>query len=1021
MRIPSAVALSDLARECMADIDGRKAKRQVLVHNGTCGIASGSKLVKSYLDEHLRGDGKVLIRDTSCCGACHQEPMVTVIEPDGSQVIYGDLTEDKLARIVQEHLVGGRPVKDLLTDGASPFFQKQVKRVTRLLGLIDPYDIREYIAWDGYQALAKVLSLPREKVIEEVTKSGLKGRGGAGFPTGLKWSFAAKAQGSPKYVICNADEGDPGAYMDRAIVEGCPHSVIEGLSIAAYAIGANKGYVYIRAEYPLAVEVLRNAITQARESGLLGANILGSGFDFEIEVCLGAGAFVCGEETGLIASIEGRRGSPRPRPPFPASQGLYGKPTVINNVKTLANVPLIFRNGAEWFSSLGTEKSKGTVIFSLTGKAKRSGLIEVPMGTTLGEVIFDIGGGVAAGKQFKAVQLGGPSGGCIPGKYLNTPIDYADIEALGAIMGSGGMIVMDEDSCMPDMARFFMEFTKDESCGKCTPCRAGIPQMLSILERVGSGRAELADLEVLEGLGKMIKECSLCGLGQTAPNPVLSTLRHFKDEYIAHIVDHRCHAAVCQSLFTAPCQHACPLGNDIPSIIALANEGRYEDAYLLIRQRNPLPSVCGRVCVRYCEGRCRRAQIDEHLSINHLLRFVTDYAIDKGVEYVPEMKERKKQKVAIVGSGPAGLSAAYDLALNGYGATVFEATSKPGGMMVWGIPAYRLPRAALEADLKVFRKMGIQIKLNSRVTDVESLLRMGYDAVFIASGLPKGRKMGIPGEELAGVHEGVDFLRRLNAGEKLQVGRSVAVVGGGNVAIDAARASLRLGARKVYIVYRRDKADMPAIPEEIEAAEEEGVQVLPLTNPMKIMSSNGRVSGVECARMSLSGFDDSCRKVPHEIEGSKMVLEVDTVIEAIGQAAENDFLQGKVTTDRQGLLLADERTLETNVPGIFAGGDAVTGALTVVEAIAAGQRGAHSIMSYLRSQAIPKRVTREIGLKIEIPKGEIKEEVPEEPHVKWATCPARERCSDFREVVHGYTTGEARKEAARCLRCDLES
>ncbi len=1020
LRIPNAEALSDLARACKAEADARKASRQVLVHNGTCGIASGSKLVRSYLDEHLGEQAGIVVRDTSCCGACHQEPMITVVETDGTQIIYGDLTREKLAKIVKEHLRGGHPVRELMTDGSNPFFQKQVKRVTRLLGVIDPYDIRDYIAHDGYQALAKVLSLPREKVVEEVTRSGLRGRGGAGFPTGLKWSFAAKAQGSPKYVICNADEGDPGAYMDRAIVEGCPHSVIEGLCIAAYAIGANKGFVYIRAEYPLAVEVITNAIDQARDLGLFGENILGSGFNFDIEVCLGAGAFVCGEETALIASIEGKRGSPRPRPPFPANQGLYGKPTVINNVKTLANIPLIFLHGADWFASLGTEKSKGTVIFSLTGKVRRSGLIEVPLGTTLGEVIFDIGGGVSAGKRFKAVQLGGPSGGCIPGKYLNTPIDYADIEALGAIMGSGGMIVMDEDSCMPDMARFFMEFTKDESCGKCTPCRAGIPQMLGILDKVTSGRAELEDLQVLEELGKMVKECSLCGLGQTAPNPVLSTLRHFRDEYVAHIIDYRCPAAVCQPLFTAPCQHACPLGNDIPSIMALVKEGRYEDAYLLLRQRNPLPSVCGRVCVRYCEGKCRRSQIDEHLSINHLLRFVADYAIEKGIEYVPEIKEKKKQKVAIVGSGPAGLSAAYDLALNGYGVTVFEATSKPGGMMVWGIPAYRLPRAALEADLRVFRRMGIEIKLNSRVTDVESLLRQGYDAVFIASGLPRGRKMGIPGEDLDGVYEGVDFLRKLNAGEKLEVGQRVAVVGGGNVAVDAARASLRLGAEKVYIVYRRERADMPAIAEEIEAAEEEGVEIMPLTNPRRIIGSNGRVSGLECAQMSLSGFDDSCRRVPHEVEGSRILLEVDTVIEAIGQAAENDFLQGKVLTDRQGLILADERTLETNVPGIFAGGDVVTGPSTVVEAIAAGQRGAHSVMSYLRNQPIPKRVSREIPLKIEIPQGEIKDEVPEERHVKWAVCPARERRSDFREVAHGYTEAQARREASRCLRCDLE-
>ncbi len=1022
MILSSPASFDDLRQECRQEVDDRRKRRQVLVHMGTCGIASGSAIVKERLVERLRAIGSdVIVRETGCCGSCHQEPMLTILEPDGSSVMYGDLNIHNLDRLIEEHVIGGKRVEALCVDQQSPFYRKQVKRVTLLLGKIDPYDIREYIACDGYLALRKALTLTSESVIEEVKRAGLKGRGGAGFPTGLKWSFAAKAPGDVKYVICNADEGDPGAYMDRAIIEGNPHSVIEGLAIAAYAVGASVGYVYIRAEYPLAVEILRSAIERAREYGFLGQNILGSGFDFDIEVCLGAGAFVCGEETALIASIEGRRGNPRPKPPFPANKGLFGRPTVINNVKTLSNVPLILLNGAEWYAGVGTDKSKGTMIFSLTGKIKRTGLIEVPLGISLGEVIFDVGGGVPGGKQFKAVQLGGPSGGCIPGKYLNTPIDYAEMEALGAIMGSGGMIVMDEDSCMPDMARFFMEFTKDESCGKCTPCRAGIPQMLRILDRVVSEKGTLQDLDALQQIGEMVKDSSLCGLGQTAPNPVLSTLRHFRDEYVRHIIDHRCPAAACQTLFRAPCQHACPLGNDIPGVMALINEGHYDDAYLLIRQRNPLPAVCGRVCVRYCESKCRRSQLDERLSIRHMLRFAVDRAHQSNVEYVPEIAKRKKKKVAIIGSGPAGLAAAYDLAVNGYPVTVFEASPRIGGMLDSGIPRHRLPREALDADLRVFPKIGVDFRVNTKVVDAAGLLDAEYDAVFIASGLPKGRRMGIPGEDLQGVYEGVEFLRRANGGEKVQVGDRVVVVGGGNVAIDAARASRRFGAGDVTIVYRRERSDMPAIAEEVEAAEEEGLKILPLTNPRRIVGENRRVGGVECSRMELKEFDESCRKVAYEVKDSTIILPADTVIIAVGQAADNEFLQGKINTGPGGLIMANERTMETNVPGIFAGGDAVTGPWTVVEAIAAGQRGAFAIMCYLQGKPIPDRMDRGLDLRIEVPGGEIKEDVKEEPAVGCRHLPPEERVADFREVVEGYSVAEARKEASRCLRCDLET
>ncbi|QJR21575.1 [FeFe] hydrogenase, NuoF-like subunit [Brevinematales bacterium NS] len=475
------------------------------------------------------------------------------------ETFYVDVKVEDADRIVQEHLLKGRPVKDLVYQYEEsqknvrieniPFYQKQFRIVLRNCGVIDPENINEYIARDGYKALEKVLfEMKPDDVIEELKISGLRGRGGAGFPTWRKWVFTKDVQSDVKYVVCNADEGDPGAYMDRSTIEGDPHSIIEAMTICGYTVGANQGYVYIRAEYPLAIKRLEKAIQQAREMGLLGKDILGSGFDFDIEIRLGAGAFVCGEETALLASIEGNRGMPRPRPPFPAVSGLWGKPTVINNVETWASIPVIILKGGKWFASIGTETSKGTKVFALTGKVNNSGLIEVPMGTTLREVIFDIGGGIKGGKKFKAVQSGGPSGGVIPAEYLDTPIDYENLQKLGSIMGSGGLIVMDEDDCMIDIAKFYLEFTVDESCGKCSPCRIGGRQMHGILDRISKGKGELSDIDKLKKIGQAMQKASLCGLGQTAPNPVLSTLRYFEHEYRQHIVEKKCTSGSCKEL-----------------------------------------------------------------------------------------------------------------------------------------------------------------------------------------------------------------------------------------------------------------------------------------------------------------------------------------------------------------------------------------------------------------------------------------------------------------------------------------
>lgn len=535
-------------------------RSHVLICGGTGCTSSGSQKLMEAFEKHIKEAGlenEVKVVKTGCFGLCELGPIV-IVYPEGA--FYSRVEEKDVKEIVEEHLVKGRIVKRLLYEESVSedtlkslneigFYKRQYRIALRNCGIIDPENIDEYIAMDGYKALAKVLTeMTPEQVIEEVKKSGLRGRGGGGFPTGRKWEFAYNSKGDKKYVVCNADEGDPGAFMDRSILEGDPHSVLEAMAIAGYAVGADQGYIYVRAEYPIAVKRLEIAIKQAREYGLLGSNILGTGFSFDIDLKIGAGAFVCGEETALLNSIEGKRGEPRPRPPFPAVKGLWGKPTLLNNVETYANIPAIILNGAEWFAKIGTERSKGTKVFALGGKINNTGLVEIPMGTTLREVIYEIGGGIPNGKKFKAVQTGGPSGGCIPAELIDTSIEYDTLVALGSMMGSGGMIVMDEDNCMVDIARFFLEFTVDESCGKCPPCRIGTRRMLELLEKITQGKGEDGDIERLEELANSIKSSALCGLGQTAPNPVLSTLKYFRHEYEAHIYDKKCPAGVCTAL-----------------------------------------------------------------------------------------------------------------------------------------------------------------------------------------------------------------------------------------------------------------------------------------------------------------------------------------------------------------------------------------------------------------------------------------------------------------------------------------
>jgi NADH-quinone oxidoreductase subunit F len=1013
-------------------------RSHLLLCGGTGCHASGSIEVKKALIAELEKMGlsdEIKLVETGCNGFCAMGPIM-VVYPDG--IIYVTIKAEDVPELVEEHLVKGRVLQRLLyrepvtaglipTMQDIPFFALQNLRVLRNRGLIDPEKIEEYIARDGYAGMARALTeMTPDQIVKEVLDSGLRGRGGAGFPTGMKWKFAAASLGDVKYVLCNADEGDPGAFMDRSVLEADPHAVLEGMVIAAKAIGAHRGYIYCRAEYPLAIHRLNIAINQAIEYGLLGKDILGTGFDFDLEIYQGAGAFVCGEETALMTSIEGKRGMPRPRPPFPAVAGLWQKPSILNNVETLANIGQIMLRGGAWYASVGTEKSKGTKVFALTGDVNNVGLVEVPMGTTLGTIVYDIGGGIPGGKKYKAAQLGGPSGGCIPVQHLNASVDYETIVQLGAIMGSGGLIVMNEDKCAVDMARFFMDFCQDESCGKCTPCREGTKRMLEILTNITEGKGKEGDIELLEEMAAIIKDASLCGLGQTAPNPVLSTIRYFRKEYDDHIRNHRCAAAVCSALFKSPCQHTCPIGMDIPSYIALIRDGRLDDAYKILLRTNPFPSVCGRVCDHKCQSKCRRGKMDEPIAIKFLKRFITDNAPRPKIEAIPVSR---KDKIAVVGGGPAGLTAAKDLALRGYKVTVFEELSEAGGMLRWAIPSYRLPRVIIEKEIDDIRALGVEIRCSTRVgRDVPfAKIDQDFDYVYLAPGAHKSQKMGVPGEELAGVYGGVEFLRDFNAHEaawikgKKSLGAKVAVIGGGNSAIDAARCAARLGA-DVTIIYRRERKDMPAAVEEIIAAVEEGIKIEFLVAPVKIVGKKSTVTGIACQRMKLGEFDRSGRKKPIPIEGSEYTLGVDAVIAAIGQVPDLSFVpkgSGVSVNNRDCFDLAKESGSRTTNPKFYAGGDALTGPDTVIGAVAAGHQAAKDIDGAIRKQNGEAAYEEPAEEKIVIP-FVLDEENPEAPQTKMPELHGPERKKSFIEVELGFSLDDAVKESKRCLRCDVE-
>ncbi len=1006
-------------------------KYLVLVCYGTGCLSANCKDVRNALAEEIEKHGlqkDIALIERGCMGTCAVGPVVYVL-PD--ETYYTEMTDEKMRRVFKEHFLGGKPVEEytfydniekkrIISRKDISFFKNQVRIALRNCGLIDVNCIDSYIAKDGYFAIAKALENgDRRAVIQTIKDSGLRGRGGGGFPTGVKWEAGYNAREGQKYIICNADEGDPGAFMDRSVFEGDPHSVIEGMLLGGYAIGADKGVVYIRAEYPVAFHRLESALEMAKENGLLGDHILGSDFSFDIEIRIGAGAFVCGEETALMASVEGHRGEPRQKPPFPFQSGLYSCPTIINNVETFANVPAIMLHGADWFRQFGTPESPGTKVFAITGNIVNSGLVEIPMGMPLGNVIYNIGGGIPKDKKFKSAQTGGPSGGCITPENINTPLEYGSLIKLGSMIGSGGLIIMDEDTCMVDTARFYLDFIQEESCGKCVACRIGTKRMLEILEKITQGKGEPGDIEKLENLGHVIQQTAMCGLGQTAPNPVLSTIKYFREEYEEHIHQKHCRAGVCTDLLRSPCENNCPADIYIPGYMSLLATGNPMDAYRLMFRENPFSGICGRVCTHPCESRCRRGTVDEAINICELKRFATDYAYANGkpedIDLAPIAKLNKK--VAIIGAGPSGLTCAYYLARLGYQVEVFEAEKKPGGVMLYGIPEYRLPKKIVAHEISIIERAGVKIHLNTKIgKDIPfAELEEKFDAVYIAVGAQTTAKMRIEGEELEGVYHGLDFLKRTALKADIDfTGKKVAVIGGGNTAIDSARTAIRLGAAEVRILYRREIADMPADKIEIEDAEKEGVRITALVNPVSFIGENGKLTGIKLIEQGLGEFDSTGRRKAIAIEGSEYVEAFDVAIPAISQSPDTAFLSDTgVNTVKWGGVKADKLTQATTKDGVFAGGDAYRGPKDIVSAIHDAKQAVSAIDKYLGGKGELYKGA-EVAITDYHLEGDIAEHERYTPrHIEAENCK-----NSFCECNCGLDAENAGAEAQRCLRCD---
>lgn len=998
----------------------------------TCGRAAGAgEVLKTLRDEIDKNSIKAQVIEVGCLGPCYLEPLVIVHKPGAPRICYGNVGPQQIRDILHKHALGDDPCAQwalgVMDDAAANGIPKlsdhevmrhQVRRIFRNCGIIDPENLNHYLARDGYRGFLQALEIGPEKTLEAVKASELRGRGGAGFPTFKKWEFCRNSPGEKRFLICNCSEGDPGSFMNRTLIEGDPHALLEGMLIAGYAMNATAGYIYVGVEYETVLKRLKHALVQMREAGLLGENIADSGFSFDITIKRGAGAYVCGEETALIAAVESRRGMPRPRPPFPAASGLWGYPTNIQNVETLGNLPMILRNGAAWYTECGTDNNKGTRSFAMAGSVKRPGLVEVPLGMSLLDIIYKVGGGAPMGRTVKAVQTGGPSGGCLPASMFELPVEYEALAQAGSIMGSGGMIVLDERTCIVDLVRYFLTFTQNESCGKCPPCRVGTRAMLSLVTKIAEGQADMSDLETLESIARTVKNGSLCGLGQTAANPVLCTLQYFREEYITHIVEKRCPAGVCEALMRTPCMCGCPAGVYVPGFVSLAGEKRFAEAAHLHRQRNPFATVCGFVCSHPCENRCQRSTVDAPVSIQEVSRYIVAHENTVAQPEIKANPANAARKVAIIGAGPAGLTAAYFLARLGYRPEVFDAADTPGGMLTQTIPGFRLPREAVEREIDMICGLGVELKMNTRLgSDIalSSLRAEGYEGIILSSGSSSSKSLNIPGEDAAGIINAGAYLAAFNKGGEVPAGKKVVVVGGNNAALDAARAAVRQGAAEVSVLYRRTRREMTAYEDGIDQAEQEGVRLVTLAGPVAIKAVDGHVAGVTCVRMELGGYDLSGRPAPEAVENSRFDLEADLVIIAIGRNSNiADCCDEKgLDTDATGFICVNPHTQQSSVPWIFACGEAA-GRGEAIDAIASGERAAVALDRYLTGENHAFwRVQPLVDTKFDI-------SAEPEPTPRLVVDRARieKRKDSFDDAFSAYTEEDAVGQARRCLRCD---
>ncbi len=1019
----------------------------ISVGMGTCGIGSGADVIFETFTA-LRHDHEFQLRKVGCFGCCSEEPLVLLSYPGKPMVLLHKVERADCKDILESLLMGsyfqkrafckisswdhhlsshiyGEDYPELPEWNELSFFRSQVKLVLRDAGLIDPENISEYVAVGGYRSFEKALfTMDRENVLNEVKSSKLRGRGGAGFPTGLKWELMKKEESEIKYLICNADEGDPGAYMNRNEMESDPHMLIEGMLLASYVTGAKEGIIYVRAEYPLAVERLNKAIEEAYRNNLLGEDILGANLQFDLQVVEGAGAFVCGEETALIASLEGRAGRPRSKPPFPSQKGYLGKPTTINNLETWCNIPLIIGKGSAWFQRFGIPSSPGTKVFSLVGKVKHTGLVELPLGEKLTTLVYEAGGGaVSKTKRIKAVQSGGPSGGCIPARLFDQSIDYESLASLGAIMGSGGMVVMDNDNCMVDSARYFVEFTTKESCGNCTPCREGLSQVLSVLDRITKGEGRREDLVMLEILGRHISDTAMCGLGQSATNPVLTTLKYFPEEYESHILRGRCEAGTCEALVKELCSNSCPLSMRIPAYIALLRENRLVEAFTSTLEDNPLPGSLGRICHFHCQMRCRRDALDSPVHQGELHRYLADTLYKMGgeqevyqkmVENIPPSTGRK---IAIVGAGPAGLSAAFYLSRLGHEITVYDEHQEAGGVLRYGIPTYRLPREVLTKELELFEQLPITFHFNTRLgEDIElDTLKRANDEVILALGSYHHARLDLDGADGPSVVQGTEVLNTLAEGKEPMVGKRVVIIGGGNVAIDVARSLWRLDT-EVTIAYRREREDMPANESEIEEAFSEGISCLFNVAPSRIIrNKRGELEALEVEELEVGEYDLSGRRIRRGT-GCLRSLAADTVIIAIGERVDTDLLKReKLSVSRRGHLEVKPYVYKTSQDHVWAIGDVITGPSTAAEAMGQGKEVARLLDLHLTGEDRFSQLFTDFVYEKQVGKT-----LYEGKAISAEKLPLAFRKGSFEEVNKGYTGRQARMEAGRCLRCDVK-